>query len=201
MSAFGPKRIHQTQRNLRLSEFCPKLANLRRITMALFASWSPGIAFMPAEFPSDMAQVNSIGWSDILGLRQSGGATFQGKVGTSNWFHVPIATPVIVADKRAQLVQVFVLFRCGSAAGIAAHDADLAGCNITDVHVWDGPNRIFTFGPFKLFGEHRFDLGGPHLFQFNPPKDIFFGIELAVHVSFSANEPITFASAGADFQV
>ena len=106
--------------------------------MALFASWSPGIAFMPAEFPSNMDQVNGIGWSDILGLRQSGGATFQGKVGTTNWFHVPIATPVIVADTRAKLVQVFVMFRCGSAASIAANNATIAGCNVTDVHVWDG---------------------------------------------------------------
>jgi hypothetical protein len=168
--------------------------------MALFASWSPGTAFMPAEFPSNMDQVNGIGWSDILGLRQSGGATFQGKVGTTNWFHVPIATPVIVADTRAKLVQVFVMFRCGSAASIAANNATIAGCNVTDVHVWDGGNRIATFGSFKLFGEHRFRFGTSTTFKLPTPKDIFFGVELAVHVSFSQNEPITFASAGADFQ-
>jgi hypothetical protein len=102
----------------------------RNKTMATHASWSPGIAFMPAEFPGDMRPVNGVSWSDALGLRQNGGTTFQGAVGTSNWFHVPIATPVIVAGTRAKLVQVFVMFRCGSAASIAANDATIAGCNI-----------------------------------------------------------------------
>ena len=109
-------------------------------------------------------------------------------------------TPVIVADTRAKLVQVFVMFRCGSAASIAANNATIAGCNVTDVHVWDGGNRIATFGSFKLFGEHRFRFGTSTTFKLPTPKDIFFGVELAVHVSFSQNEPITFASAGADFQ-
>jgi len=168
--------------------------------MALYASWSPGIAFMPAEFPSDMVQVNGVGWSDVLGLRQSGGATFKGKVGSSNWFHVPIATPVIVADTRAKLVQVFVMFQSGSQAAVNANNADLAGCNVTRVDVWDGPNRIRRFGPFNLFGEHRFRLATSNTFKLPTPIDIFWGIELAVQVSFSADESITFASAGADFQ-
>ena len=169
--------------------------------MATHASFSPGIAFMPAEIPGDMRTVNGVSWSDVLGLRQSGGTTFQGAVGTSNWFHVPIATPVIVAGTRAKLVQVFVMFRCGSAASITANNATIAGCNVTDVHVWDGPNRIHMFGPFMLFGEHRFRLGTSNTFKLPTPLDVFFGIELAVHVSFSQNEPITFASAGADFDV
>jgi hypothetical protein len=135
--------------------------------------------------------------SDILGLRQSGGATFKGKFGTSNWFHVPIATPVIVADTRAKLVQVFVMFRCGSATG---HNADTAGCNVTDMHVWDGPNRIARFGSFKLFGEHRFKLDTSNTHKLSTPTDIFWGVELAVHVSFRQGEPITFAAADADFQ-
>ena len=42
--------------------------------MALYASWSPGIAFMPAEFPGDTVQVNNVAGSQIVGLRQSGGA-------------------------------------------------------------------------------------------------------------------------------
>jgi hypothetical protein len=170
--------------------------------MALHASWSPGIAFMPAEFPSDMAQVNGIGWSDIVGLRQSGGATFQGKVGTSNWFHVPIATPVIVAGVRAKLVRVFVMFQSGiqpEPGGIGA--AFRAGCNVTDVHVWDGPNRIHMFGPFNLFGEHRFKLSPSNVHNLPVPTDIFWGVELAVRVSFSQNFSVTFASAGADFDV
>jgi hypothetical protein len=169
--------------------------------MATHASWSPGIAFMPAEIPGNMRPVNGIPWTDALGLPQNGGTTFQGAVGTSNWFHVPIATPVIIAGTRAKLVQVFVMFRCGSAASITANNALIAGCNVTDVHVWDGGNRIHMFGPFNLFGEHRFRLGTSNTFKLPTPLDVFFGIELAVQVSFSQNEPITFASAGADFDV
>jgi|SRR5664279_1387634 len=167
--------------------------------MALHASWSPGIAFMPAERPSDMVQANGVGWSDVVGLRQSGGTTFQGKVGTSNWFHVPIATPVIIAGTRAKLVRVFVMFRCGSPASHANNDASIAGCNVTNVHVWDGPNRIARFGPFNLFDEHRFHLDTSNTFKLASPTDVFWGLELAVQVSFTQNEPITFASAGADF--
>jgi Family of unknown function (DUF6623) len=148
-----------------------------------------------------MRPVNGVSWSDALGLRQNGGTTFQGAVGTSNWFHVPIATPVIVAGTRAKLVQVFVMFRCGSAASIAANDATIAGCNITEVDVWDGASQIHKFGPFLLFGEHRFRLGTSNTFKLPTPPSVVFGIELAVHVSFTQNEPITFASAGADFDV
>ncbi|HUN48990.1 MAG TPA: hypothetical protein VMU85_20825, partial [Stellaceae bacterium] len=97
------------------------------------------------------------------------------------------------------LIQVFVMFRSGDPAAEVANDADLAGCNVTDVHVWDGPNRIQTFGPFNLFGEHRFRFGTSNTFKLPAPKEIFFGIELAVHVSFTMNFPVTFASAGADF--
>ena len=82
--------------------------------MALYASWSPGIAFMPAEFPADTVQVNNVAGSQIVGLRQSGGATFQGIVGSSNWFHVPIATPVIVAGVRLSSFEFSSCFNLAS---------------------------------------------------------------------------------------
>jgi hypothetical protein len=105
---------------------------------------------MPAEQPANgLQEVNHIRWTDVVGLRQSGGTTFSGQSGGSNWFHVPIATPVIVNDVRAKLVQVFVMFQCGDPAASVASNA---GANITDVHVWDGGSRIKMFGPFNLFG-------------------------------------------------
>lgn len=168
--------------------------------MALFASWSPGTAFMPAEFPAaGLGRVNGIPWTDVVGLRQSGGCTFQGQHGNSNWFHVPISTPVIVSGVRAKLIQVFVMFQCGDPNATFAANA---GANVTDVHVWDGPNRIHMFGPFDLFGEHRFKLDTSTIFKMPVPnQNIFFGLELAVHVNFSQDQTITFASAGADFDV
>ncbi len=167
--------------------------------MALYASWSPGIAFMPAERPGDHLQnANNIAWTDIVGLRQSGGATFRGESGGDNWFHVPIATPVIVNDVRAKLAQVFVMFLCGDPKG----DVVSAGANITNIHVWDDPNRIHQFGAFKLFGEHRFRLDTDNTFKMPAPlRDIVFGIEIAVRVTFTVDQSVTFASAGADFIV
>ena|SRR5579871_1525305 len=67
-----------------------------------------GIAIMPAENPGNMVPTPGIPWTEVVGLRQSGGTTFQGKVGTGNWFHVPIATPLIVAGARAKLVSSFL---------------------------------------------------------------------------------------------
>ena len=165
--------------------------------MALFASWTPGIGFMPAETPWDTQDVNGIGWTGVVGLRQSGGATFKGKSGTSIWFHAPIATPVIINNTRAKLVRVFVMFQCGDPM---AQIATAAGANVTDIHVWDGPNRIKMFGGFSDFGEHRFKFDTNNMRDMGTPApDIFFGVEIAVHVKFTQDQMVTFASAGADF--
>jgi hypothetical protein len=164
--------------------------------MALFASWTPGIGFMPAETPFDTQDVNGIGWTGVVGLRQSGGATFRGQSGRSVWFHAPIATPVIINDVRVKLVRVFVMFQCGDPAAQIATDA---GTNVTDIHVWDGPNRIKMFGGFSLFGEHRFKFDTNNTRDMGTHPDIFFGVEIAVHVKFTKDQMVTFASAGADF--
>jgi hypothetical protein len=165
--------------------------------MALYASWTPGIGFMPAETPSDTQDVNGIGWTGVVGLRQSGGTTFKGKGGTSIWFHAPIATPVIINGARAALERVFVMFQCGDPA---AQIATKAGANITDIHVWDGAKRIKTFSGFMLFGDHRtqFDTSTKHEMG-TPAPQIFYGVEIAVHVKFSQDQTVTFVSAGADF--
>jgi Family of unknown function (DUF6623) len=165
--------------------------------MTLYASWTPGIGFMPAETPSGTQDINGIGWTGVVGLRQSGGTTFKGKSGTSIWFHVPIATPVIIKGVRAKLLRVFVMFQCGDPA---AQIATNAGANVTDIHVWDGGTRIKTFGGFQLFGEHRFKLDTSNTRDMGTPApEVSFGIEIAVHVKFTKDQIVTFASAGADF--
>ncbi len=170
--------------------------------MAQYQTWAPGIAFMPAERPADgLDNVNGVNWTGMLGLRQSGGTTFQGLAGGHNWFHVPIATPTIVAGTHAKLTKVFLLFQCGNPS---ATQAGMAGANVTDIHVWDGPNRIHTFGGFQLFGEHRFRFLGPDtstFFNLPTPIVINFGIEIAVHVNFSQAQKVIFAGAGAEFDI
>jgi hypothetical protein len=92
---------------------------------------------------------------------------------------------------------VWVMFNCGD---LMATIANNAGANITDIHVWDGANRIQKFGGFKLFGKHNHNLVDTNVLHKLPtPIDVFFGVEIAVHVSFSQDQTVTFFSAGADF--
>jgi hypothetical protein len=167
--------------------------------MARHASWVHGTAFQPAERPAGgLTNVDGVAWTDLVGLRQGWGSTWQGQPNRSNWFHVSIPTPVIVNDVRIRLVTIFVMFRCGDPdARIAAN----AGASITDIHVWDGPHRIRTFSGFNLFGDHltRFDTSTTHTLP--SPQPLAFGLGISVHVRFSAAQTVTFASAGADFNV
>jgi hypothetical protein len=167
--------------------------------MPMYASWVHGNAFQPAERPLDgLTNVDGIAWTDVVGLRQGQGASFRGEAGRANWFHVPIPTPVIVDDRRVRLTQIWLMFQCGTkpSAGAASQEA-----NITNIHVWDGPNRIALFGPFNLFGDHRFRLGNGNNFRLNAPQEIFFGIGLSVHVAFRFEGTVQFAAAGADFEI
>ena len=55
-------------------------------------------------------------------------------------------------------------------------------------------------GGFKLFGKHNHNLVDTNVLHKLPaPIDIFVGVEIAVHVSFSKDQTVTFFSAGADF--
>jgi hypothetical protein len=153
-------------------------------------------------------------WSNVNGLPRGWGTTFRGKraftggLGGSTvgpfhaetpfqysqkgyWFHFAIPTPVIVADRRAQLRRVFVLW--GTTAGVSP----------VAVHVFDGANRILTTGvtgsgpamhPRDLTpGVTQFDLSTPH--------SVIFSIGVSVAVSFAADGDVTFFSAGADFDI
>ena len=165
--------------------------------MALHASWVHGTAFMPAEFPgSGLENVDDVAWTDILGFRRGWGSFWQGIAGNANWFHVSIPTPVITDDNRVKLERVFVMFKAGEDT---PNDADLAGANVTDIHVWDGPNRIKTFGSFQLFGDHRGALDTDNTHVLDPQEEIFRGVGISVRVAFRQDELVGFASAGADF--
>jgi hypothetical protein len=167
--------------------------------MALHASWVHGTAFQPAERPAGrLANVDGVAWTDVVGLREGSGSTWHGQASRANWFHVSIPTPVIVDGVRIRLVKVFVMFRCGDPD---ARIATSAGANITDIHVWDGPNRIRTFSGFNLFGDHqtRFDSSTMHALP--TPQELYFGLGISVRVRFSAAHTVTFTAAGADFDV
>ena len=62
------------------------------------------------------------------------------------------------------------------------------GANLTNIDVWDGPNRVARFGGIKLFGEHPFKLDTNTTHTLSPSLEVFWGIELAVHITFSQNQ-------------
>jgi hypothetical protein len=166
--------------------------------MGLYASWVHGTAFQPPEFPAQGLQpIDGIHYTDVVGLRRGWGSFWRGRAGSANWFHVSIPTPVVIDGHRVKLERIFVMFTAGKGT---PNNANLAGANVTDIHVWDGPNRIKTFGPFMLFGDHRFklpDTSNTHVLS--PQLDISWGVGISVRVAFSADELVGFASAGADF--
>jgi hypothetical protein len=154
-----------------------------------------------------------IPWSNVNGLPHGWGTTFRGKNALTSgpfgarttgpfdpanpfqfsqkgyWFHFPLPTPVIVADRRSRLLRVFCLWEARPGA---------APCC---VHVWDGPNRkaAFAITPNST--------GSPNLVegvtQFNlpTPPEVQFGVNISLGAFFSADADLTFFSAGADFDV
>jgi hypothetical protein len=110
------------------------------------------------------------------------------QVGSDNWFHFPIPTPVIVSDRRLQISSVILVF--GTAG---------SGVKVTNVHVRDGTSLISAHDQLGLFGSHPFE-------RFSVPTQpqVFLGIDIAVRVEFpnSTNSTINwveFVSGGADF--
>jgi hypothetical protein len=89
------------------------------------------------------------------------------------------------------------MFECGDRN---APIADEAGANLTVADVWDGPNQIAHFGALKLLGEHRFSLDTNNVFELSTPLEVIWDIELAVHETFTQDQSVTFAAAGADFE-
>jgi hypothetical protein len=91
-----------------------------------------GNAVSFAEVPGDCEQVNGIGWTDIVGLRQGWGTTFRGKAGKFLWFHYTLMTMSLVNDITSALSRLSVLF-------------DIAGrARVDSIHIWNHDDqRIF----------------------------------------------------------
>ena len=154
--------------------------------MALKAAmWAHG-TIVQVEFPERLV---------ANGLIQKGwGAHIQGLPGTTNWFHFPITTPVILDDVRSALGKVFVLY------------ATVGPARITDVHVYDGPKRVKAIDGLYLSGDHSVGIDASNSWAIDPPITIFLGLGISVGVEFGlARIPpapeILFTAAGADLVV
>ncbi|MET0181057.1 MAG: DUF6623 family protein [Novosphingobium sp.] len=111
-----------------------------------------------------------------------------GRPNTTNWFHFPVPTPVIVNDNRLRIDSALLRFRSGSTLA-----------DVTNVHVFDGENRVFARDNMNLspgaLGLERFTLP-------NKPE-VFWGVGVTVGVRFTgttnAQNTMEFAAAGVDF--
>ncbi len=150
-------------------------------TDTLNAVWVHGNV-AEAEAPYNLQSTAVRGW----------GIYFAGKENSFNWFHIPVATPVITESTRVRLDRFFVLFEI------------IGNAKITDVHVWDGNNRIVYHTGLALSGSHL-NIDAYNTFPVSPQISMLWGMDIVVGVQFGlkdskGNYPtIHFSTAGADF--
>jgi hypothetical protein len=118
------------------------------------ASWVHGNA-LTVESPENLSRVGHFGWGADLAIQP----------GKSSWFHLPLPTPVITSDARANLVRVFVMFKSDTGAG-----------SIRNVHVYDGSSKVQEFNGLNLSGEHRTGVDGQNAFNLSAPHRVAWGI-------------------------
>lgn len=149
------------------------------------ATWVHG-TIAEAEFPDRLTEIQ----------RKGGGTTFLAKAGTTNWFHIPITTPVILDGVRPQLTKIFVLYQAGS-------DSMITKPHITSLHIYDGKNKVKSFDGIDLSGDHSGVLDASNTWHISPPLTIYSGLGISVGVAFPSGPNktygISFATIGADF--
>ncbi len=137
------------------------------------AMWTHGSGIQ-VEYPANIKAFRRMGPYSL----------FEGKPGTSNWFHFAIPTPVIVSNKRLRLDSIILMFQT---------DADVT---VRNVHIYDGHTKIQSYDGLSLTGSHIFERFDVKNFP------VRFGIGISIGVSFgkkSASHRIAFVSAGGDF--
>jgi len=105
-----------------------------------------------------------------------------------NWFHIPIATPVILDDIRPLLIKAFVLYKAGG------------GTKVTNIHVYDGKTKVKAIDGLSLSGDHSGAIDASNSWVIDPPITIKYGLGISIGVSFGDEGEILFTAAGADFK-
>jgi hypothetical protein len=124
--------------------------------MSLYASWIHGNAVMVESLES-LARGSYCGW----------GADISITPGKNSWLHIPIPTPVIVADKRASVQKFFILFKI-----------DPGGGNIRNVHIFDGAFKVQEFNGLELQGDHLI-LDQQNTFILAQPHSVAWGMSIS----------------------
>jgi hypothetical protein len=150
--------------------------------MAKYASWIHGNA-LTVESPQNLSGIVHFGWGTDMRMPPD----------QASWFHIPIPTPVIVADKRTQVQTFFLLFQ--SEKG-----------RLTNIHIWDGSFQVQQFNNLDASGERRFELDGKNTVHLAHPYTVLFGMGLSFRYEarLSLGQPadsahLVVAAAGGDF--
>ena len=162
------------------------LSNLKlNIGSIKSAIWVHG-TIVEAEFPERLVSVERKGWGSI----------FTAKAGTTNWFHIPVTTPVILDGHRPELTKVFCLFHAGN-------ESMLSRPKITSLHLYDGRNKIKSFDGLELDGDHGGAIDASNCWHISPPLTIHSGLGISVGVFFPSGPnqtySLSFSTIGADF--
>jgi hypothetical protein len=161
--------------------------------MALTAVWVGGCVARPMRVgPGSLEKVSGIDWTDINGDPLGSHITFRGVGGTTNWFHFPIPTPVILNDKRANLKKVFVFYRADT------------NVEFEKFFLCDGPIGIAPLQSVSLVGPVNFVDSikmGQNAWDVIPSVSMKWGLTITVIIKFISSGNIVFTTAGADFEV
>ncbi len=131
--------------------------------------------------------ISSIQWSSIVGLRRGNGVEYRCQDDSDYWFHFAVPTPVIHHDVRARLRRVGVLFTCGT------------GVTLSSVHVWDGPNQVFTRNGLAIGGSNLSLVNEANSFAL-PDHAVSWGIGISMLFHFADPGSVTLHTAGIDFE-
>ena len=119
------------------------------------------------------------------------GATFYSGFNVTNWFHFSFPTPVILDNTYTQLAKVFVFYKTEE------------WTQLTNVHIYDGPQRVKVFDGLAFAGDHSNGIDAMNCWELSPPQTIHYGLGLSVGIKFGPEGPrnpsIYFSAAGADF--
>jgi hypothetical protein len=157
------------------------------MTTAVTAMWVHGNTIV-TEHPEHILALDYRGW----------GPEFQLKRGTQSWFHLAIPTPLILENQRAQLVRIFLCFNTPEGDG-----------HISEVHVYDGADRVQVFEHLFLAGDRRASLmNEQNTFALPNPRLLYRGLGLSFlyQASLCTEELcpasyLSLAAAGAEFIV
>ena len=143
-----------------------------------YASWIHGHS-LAVEAPEKLVSQ----WRAGFGL------VIDGQMGTENWLHFAIPTPVILNDVRLQVDSIMLRFTTGS-----------ADAYVRDVYVYDGERPIASFTGITNGAPQQFD---PILrLPLDSKPYMGYGLGISIGVTFgiqAMSHQMWFSSAGCDF--